>query len=477
MATIPLDTLACTIDENGCTAPEYADILATLQFRFRSIYGSDVYLEADSQDGQLLGVFALAIHNANQQTVAVYNAFSPTSAQGAGLSSVVKINGLRRLSPTNSQAPVLVVGQVGTPIINGTIRDENGNLWNLPPVVDIPISGEVTVTATAQEAGAIVALANTITTIYTPTRGWQTVTNPADAVTGAPVERDAVLRRRQSESTALPALTPVEAIEAAVANVEGVLRYKVYENDTGITDANGVPRNSIAVVVEGGDVTAIANAISSKKGPGAGTYGTTSVVVTDQYGMPKTIHFFEVSIITVTAIVTLAALAGFVSTTEDLIKDSLIEYLAELEIGEDAYLTRLWSPVNLSGDAAVTATGQTQLQLDALSATYNGRTMLLAREDMVITGGPYMAGATTIHVTHASDYHDGDLIAITLDNTTRLTALVVGAPVGTAVTFAPAIPGGRQTNNGAFVFVANDLTIAFNEAAETDVADLTVTAS
>ena len=42
-----------------------------------------------------------------------------------------------------------------------------------------------------------------------------------------------------------------------------------------------------------------------------------------------------------------------------------------LEIGVDDYLNRLWSPANLSGDAATTATGMTQAQLDLLSATYN----------------------------------------------------------------------------------------------------------
>jgi hypothetical protein len=65
MATYPLATLACTIDENGISAPSYADILASLQASFQSIYGSDIYIEADSQDGQWLATIAQIINDGN----------------------------------------------------------------------------------------------------------------------------------------------------------------------------------------------------------------------------------------------------------------------------------------------------------------------------------------------------------------------------------------------------------------------------
>ncbi len=44
---------------------------------------------------------------------------------------------------------------------------------------------------------------------------------------------------------------------------------------------------------------------------------------------------------------------------------------SQLGIGVDSYLSRLYSPANLNGDVAMAATGLTQQQLDALSATYN----------------------------------------------------------------------------------------------------------
>ena len=64
--TFPLATLAAAVTSAGIAAPSYSDILTSLQTSFRAIYGADVYLGADTQDGQLLAIVALAIHDANQ---------------------------------------------------------------------------------------------------------------------------------------------------------------------------------------------------------------------------------------------------------------------------------------------------------------------------------------------------------------------------------------------------------------------------
>lgn len=355
MTTFPLATLGPTIGPAGISAPSYADILASLQASAEAIFGSDIYLDPDSQDGQLLSIIALAINDENQSIIAAFNAFSPTFAQGAQLSSVVKLNGLARQVPTNSTAVLTIVGTVGTVIANGVAGDANGNQWALPPTVTVPLSGSIDVTATATTQGDVTAAANSITSILTPTRGWQTVTNPAAAIPGAPVESDATLRQRQTVSTALPSQTPLDGIIAGVADLVGVVRYAAYENVEGTTDANGLPGHSIAIVVEGGDVAEIAQTISNKKTPGTGTYGTTSEIVYDQYGVPNTINFFVLAEKPLAVEIDITALSGFVSTTEDTIKQSLADFVNGLSIGEDSYLTRLYTPANLGG----TGTGAT----------------------------------------------------------------------------------------------------------------------
>ena len=151
-----------TIDETGLHLPDYPTVLEDVKARFRGIYGDDLYLGPDSQDGQLCAVFALALHDAYTLAGSVYNAYSPATAQGTGLSRMVKINGLRRKPSGRSTVDLRLVGQAGTVIRGGMAGDAAGKRWLLPDEVAIPQSGEITVTATAEESGDIRAAAGDI---------------------------------------------------------------------------------------------------------------------------------------------------------------------------------------------------------------------------------------------------------------------------------------------------------------------------
>ena len=332
MTTYPLPTLAAQVTSTGISAPSYSDIYQSLQASFQSIYGSDSYIAPDSQDGQMLAVFAQGINDCNQAAIAVYNSYSPATAQGAGLSSNVKINGLMREVPTNSTANVTISGQAGTVITNGIVADANGNQWLLPSTVTIDNTGAVVVTATCANPGATEAQAGTITQIITQVLGWQSVNNVAAAVPGAPVETDAALRVRQSVSTSLPAKSILASIYGALANLTGVQQLQIFENDTDVTNSLGLPRHSIAAVVEGGDATQIANTIAQKKNPGTSTFGTTSITVQDSVGVPSTINFFVPTQVEITVVVNLTPLTGYVSTTGTQIVNNLLAYINGLGI-------------------------------------------------------------------------------------------------------------------------------------------------
>lgn len=374
-----------TIDANGITVPSYEEILTDLQTKYRGIYGEDIYLGNDSQDGQFLGVLASAYNDCNAVTVSIYNSFSPATAQGNGLSSNVKINGLRRKIPSNSTADVLIVGQLGTTIVNGIVADTNNNQWLLPASVVIPVEGEITVTATAREKGAIAAAIDTITTIVTPVFGWQSVTNEAIATEGNPVEEDAELRVRQSTSTALPSLTVLEGTVGAVANIEGVTRYKGYENDSGTTDGDGIPAHSISIVVEGGDSTEIATAIAEKKTPGTRTYGTTSIVVLDRYGVTNTINFYRPTDVTIGVKVEITAVVGYTTAYADLIKQAVVDSINALGIGDDVIVTRLYVPANLPGQAAGSTFEITALEVKKNAGSYGTSNIAIAFNEVAMS--------------------------------------------------------------------------------------------
>ncbi len=346
----PLATLGPTITSAGITIPQFSDIYASLQASFQAIYGSDAYISPDSQDGQLLAIFAQAIYDCDAAAVAIFNSFNPAFAQGTQLSSLVRINGLTRDIATNSTVEVTITGNAFTVITNGIIQDTQGNLWNLPATVTIPIGGSIQVNATAQQVGAINIPENSANIIYTPQLGWASVNNPSNvSVPGAPIEDDAQLRIRQAQSVALPALTPLDSIYAALAQLPGVTRLSVYENPTAATDGNGVPSHSIAPIVAGGNLTQIAQTIEATKSPGTGTYGTTSEVVVDPSGFPVTINFFVLAEVPIYVIITLTSLAGFVGSTVTAIQNAIVAFLNGLNIGEDVYFSQLIGAASLVG--------------------------------------------------------------------------------------------------------------------------------
>lgn len=337
------------ISSSGITAGTFEDWFAYFKAQFLAIFGADAYLGNDSQDGQMLAVFAQACADANAAVVAAYNSFSPATAQGTGLSSRVKINGLQRLTPSYSVANLTLVGVAGTTIINGQAQDTNGNLWNLPATVTIPTGGSIDVTATAAQTGAIAALAGSISSIQSPVFGWQSVTNAADAIPGNPVETDAQLRARQSASTSLPSVTVFEGIVAAIQDLPGVTRARGYENNTASVDSNGVPAFSLAFFVEGGVQASIQNAIFSKTPPGIPTVGTVSSVITDASGSTRTIKYSPPTPATISVQITLRGQTGWSVAIEPIIAAAVAAYVNALPIGNNVSYTGMIVPAYLVG--------------------------------------------------------------------------------------------------------------------------------
>lgn len=362
---MPLPTLAATITPAGISAPSYEEILQSMRESVQGIYGADAYIAPDSQDGQFLTLIATAINDSNQMAISIYQSFSPTFAQGAGLSSVVKINGLTRALPTFSTAPGTATGTAGATITGGVVVDNNGQLWDLPSPTVIGGGGTVNVTVTAQDPGAIVAPSGSINRINNPQLGWQSFTSTSDATPGNPVETDAALRQRQTESTSLPATGPTAAILANLANLFGVTRVAIYENDTASPDSNGVPAHSIAVVIEGGDPVDIAEIIGQTKAPGASTFGDVSENYTDPLTLiVYAINFDVLAEQAVSVAISVDVTDAWNTTVEAAIQQAVADYINSLGIGVDVDYTRLWLPAYLNGSPDGRLYEITVLQLD-----------------------------------------------------------------------------------------------------------------
>jgi uncharacterized phage protein gp47/JayE len=385
----------CTIDATGIHAPSFTSIQNYFTTGYQAIYGADVYLGNDSQDGELVGFLSTSYNDVCAQAVACYNSFSPSTAQGVGLSSNVKINNMRRKVPTNSEMDITVVGNAGIPLTNAVVSDGT-NSWTFSTT--IPISGSIIVTAICNAPGAIVGPPiGTVLTMSTPTNGWQSATVAAATSVGQPVEMDVQLRQRQAVSTETPEQTTVDNLQAQVLALSGVQAVSPYENATSTTDANGVPRNSIAFVVQGGIALQIAQTIQLGKSIGCGTYGTTSETVTDVNGLPQVINFFRPSAVALKVVVTIHPLPGYNSVIGSNIQASIANYLGQLPIGQSVFLTRLYVPAQLQGPYAITnnANDPNTFELESVTITRSATTTLTSN----ITNSQ-----TTIPVASAANF-------------------------------------------------------------------------
>ena len=132
---------------------------------------------------------------------------------------------------------------------------------------------------------------------------------------------------------ALPSRTVFEGTIGAVYNVPGVTRVNGVDNDTSVTDANGITANKVALVVEGGASISVAGAIAAKKGPGGGTFGVLATTVLNIYGIPTTIRFSRPTYRAITGAIGVKALTGYTAAIGEDIQEAVSNYINGLQIG------------------------------------------------------------------------------------------------------------------------------------------------
>jgi uncharacterized phage protein gp47/JayE len=333
---------APSINSSGLTISSYSDIRDYLIEQAQSIYGSDIYLEEDSQDYQLISAFALLAHDTLNGVQLAYNSFGASTVIGSAQDALYKINGISRKAASYSTCDVTLTGTAGTVITNGKVQDTSGYYWDLPSSITIGSSGTLTTSVTCETIGSITALAGTLNIIATPTAGWTSVTNSAAAIAGTAQETDSAFRSRQALSTENPSQGLVDGTAGGIAGVADVTRVRVYENDTDEIDSNTLPAHSIAAVVEGGTISDIAYEIYYRKTPGCYTYGTTSTEITDLFGNINTIRFFRPTDVPIYVIVNLKKLTGYTTSLATDIQTAIANYLNSLAIGTDVTASALW---------------------------------------------------------------------------------------------------------------------------------------
>lgn len=208
-------------------------------------------------------------------------------------------------------------------------------------------SAAVVIPVQAENFGATVAVANTMTTIETPVTGWTSVANPVDAALGRLREEDESYRIRQEQSLTITGAASPDAIRADVLKVSGVTGATVFENPTSVTNVDGLPPHSFEVLVLGGTDQDIANKIWSTKPAGIYTFGSLVLTVVDGSGSNQTVRFSRPTELPfyVTVGVTYDPKTFPVDGAAQ-IKQALITFWSTKTVGDDVVRSQLFAPID-----------------------------------------------------------------------------------------------------------------------------------
>ena len=336
------------IDGTGLHMPTYEERLEGLCEAYRGIFGQDAALEPAVPDYQLLSVFAKALDDASALMLQVYNSRNPAYATGQALDLLLPMYGISRRGATCSTVTLTLTGSAGTVVPAGSsFADTSGRIWKTDSAVTIPASGTGTVTATCQTPGAVYAAVGAVNAIVSPVAGLTGVMNAAGSSIGLKEETDAEVRQRIAASMAGRGNTILDALTAAIAGIPNVRMSRIYVNDSHAADGNGIPGHSIACVVMGGDPQTIGKMIWNKKAPGVGTYGSTTVVITDEDADSRTgqtvppvrqshqVQFSRPAARMVYFLVSLTALTGFdADAVKDALTNEIKKIAGEVQIGD-----------------------------------------------------------------------------------------------------------------------------------------------
>jgi uncharacterized phage protein gp47/JayE len=286
-----------TIDAAGLQVKSVTEIVAELTVAMQAIYGSDINVDSNSPDGQLINLYAQSVADTLELLLDIYNTFSVDSSYGVLLDQRVALNGITRREGTYTTTPVsITVNQALT--LTGldaletdptaqvfTVKDNANNQFFLETTQVIASPGTASYTFRAVDLGAVEVVPNTITNQVTTVLGVTGVNNPTTTgtVVGVPEETDSQLKIRHAQSFALAATGPADSVEAALAALPDVTDAYVVENVQN-TEVNTVPPHCIWCIVRGGTDADIGQAIYAKKGIGCDMKGSSTEVITRPNG-------------------------------------------------------------------------------------------------------------------------------------------------------------------------------------------------
>ena len=152
-----------TLSSTGLVTNTQAEWITYFSNAYKSIYGSDINLDQDSPDGQMMMIYIQALLDMTDLLTQIYNQFDPDYAIGNVLDQRVAINGIQRQAGTHTVTNITLVVTKALNLYGAdqsvysayTVADNQGNQWQLLTSVVIGAAGTYVYAFEAVEPGAI----------------------------------------------------------------------------------------------------------------------------------------------------------------------------------------------------------------------------------------------------------------------------------------------------------------------------------
>lgn len=290
----------------GFVAKTFEEIKAEIESELLNAISPDLDLSADQPLGQIVGIVSQREATLWELLATAFNAFNPSGAEHFLLDNLAALTGTLRRAPTKSSVLLRCNVTNGFTAVKGSMMaNVNGQpenrFVNANDVGPLSPAGDHDIEFESLDLGPAVANAGTLTVITAPVSGWNSCTNPEDAVLGRLDESDADLMNRREEELAASGSGTIDAIRADVLHVKGVQQAYVFENVTSASDVNGLPPHSFEVVVHdgiGADAADpdVAQVIWNSKPSGIETHGSIATTVEDSRGQSRTVKWSRATV-------------------------------------------------------------------------------------------------------------------------------------------------------------------------------------
>lgn len=325
---------------NGWEDLEPDVALANQQSYFKQFMGAEIDLSPQSPFGKIVAKEAQDDVDADQRLQDTYDSAFASQADGVSLDR--NNFGVQRNLSQSAVVDLQVTGTPGYVVPADTqFMTSDGTVFINSDDTQLDQDGKATLSAYSDdEADYVNVDANTINQQVEPVEDLYDVNNLEPAVGGADLEQDFDYRRRIIQNERSTENGTKDGLKVAMLNVAGVTGAQVISNQEDEVDKYGNPPHSMHIYVMGGQPDDIAQKILDVAGGETLFVGKSQGTAIDSSGHEVIERFDQEEEVSVKFSIAIQTGDGF---DEDAVKQSVLDYMGSLEMGESVILNKLFS--------------------------------------------------------------------------------------------------------------------------------------